>query len=264
MEKMVETNLEGVGVLVGLGLSVRQARVYLVLLKAGRSRAYPVAYAAGVPRQEAYSLLIELQQLGLVKQYLTAPKTYSAAPFPEAAKILFERRTSELTLMSKKAEKLTAQLSQTPPAPLSIPPCFGMVCEAEGGRQHQRALTEIQNSIEGVFSWIRFKQFCTRFETELQTALKRDVALRFITQKPAGHNLPKWITTPELPKYRFELRTLHNPPDATIILFDTNLAAIAFDKNTSITKGTDLWSTHPGIIAVCQAYFYRTWGHASQ
>ena len=53
---MAETNLEGVGVLVGLGLSERQARVYLALLKAGSGGARVVAGLAKVPRQEAYGL----------------------------------------------------------------------------------------------------------------------------------------------------------------------------------------------------------------
>jgi sugar-specific transcriptional regulator TrmB len=96
--------LEGLGVLVGLGLSRRQARVYLALLRAGVSRARPLVDSAGVPRQEVYGLLLELRQLGLVRQNLTVPKTYTAAPFVEAAKILFEQRANELTLMSQKAE----------------------------------------------------------------------------------------------------------------------------------------------------------------
>ena len=59
--------LGGVEVLVGLGLSGRQARVYLALLKKGDARAQPLARLARVPRQEVYGLLLELQQLGLVR-----------------------------------------------------------------------------------------------------------------------------------------------------------------------------------------------------
>jgi hypothetical protein len=201
---------------------------------------------------------LELRQLGLVRQNLTVPATYTATPFVEASKILFEQRANELTLMSRRAQQLTADFSQPPPIPVSAAPCFGTVCEAEGGRHYLKAIAEAQGSIEGVFSWVRFRQFCFRFEPELRAALKRDVALRFVAEKPNGHNLPRWIKP--LPKYRFELRTLLNPPDAAIVIFDGARTAIASDRNTRITQGIDLWTTHPAITAACQTYFYRVWG----
>jgi hypothetical protein len=138
-------------------------------------------------------------------------------------------------------------------------PCFGTVFEAEGGRHYLKAIAEAQGSIEGVFSWVRFRQFSFRFEAELRAALKRDVALRFVAEKPDGHCLPRWIGP--LPKYRFELRTLLNPPDAAIVLFDGAQVAIAFDRNVCVTQGIDLWTAHPALTAAYQAYFYRVWAN---
>ncbi len=254
--------LEGVGVLLGLGLSKQQALVYFALLKAGRdSKVRPLADAAGVPRQDAYELLLKLQHMRLVRQNLTFSSIYTAAPFVEATKILFKHRAKELTLMSQKTETLTSQLSQPHPTPAPVP-CFGTVFEAEGGRHYLKAIAEAQGSIEGVFSWVRFRQFCSRFEAELRAALKRDVALRFVTEKPCGHCLPRWIGS--LPKYRFELRTLLNPPDAAVVLFDAKQAAIAFDGDVCITKGIDLWTAHPAVTAACEAYFYRVWTNAQR
>jgi len=47
--KKSSQTFEGTGVLVGLGLSERQARVYLALLKSGGAGARVVAGLAGVP-----------------------------------------------------------------------------------------------------------------------------------------------------------------------------------------------------------------------
>jgi sugar-specific transcriptional regulator TrmB len=260
---MIEKTLYGTEVLVGLGLSKRQAQVYLALNRAGESKARSLVDAAGVPRQEVYGLLLGLRQMGLVRQNLTTPATYTATPFTEVAKMLFEQRANELTLASQKAEKLTAQLSQPHPAPASMPTCFGTVSEGEGGRHYQKAIAKAQGSIEGVFSWVRFRQFSFRFEDELRAALKRDVALRFVAEKPCGHCLPQWIKS-ALPRYRFELRTLLNPPDAAVVLFDGACAAIASDKNVCVTRGIDLWTTHTAVTAVCQTYFYRVWANAQR
>ena len=83
--------------------------------------------------------------------------------------------------------------------------------------------------------------------------------LWFVSEKPPGHCLPRWIN-PTLPKYKFELKTTPNPPDAAIAIFDGTQVAIAFNKDACITQGIDLWTTHPALVAVCQAYFYRVWG----
>jgi sugar-specific transcriptional regulator TrmB len=246
---------DGAGVLVGLGLSERQARLYLALLKEGKARARPLAVVAHVPRQEVYNLLLELRRLGLARQNLTAPATYTAAPFTEAAKILFERRANELTLMSREAEKLSDQLSQTHPFPLSA--CFGAVFEGEGGRQYQKAIAEAQESIEGMLSWMRFREVCFHFEAELKAALKRGVHVRIAAEKPPNHQLPKWLNT--LENGAFELRTMPNPPVAVFAVFDGAKVAVAFNSAARLSRGPDLWSTHPGLAAVCRGYFDRHW-----
>ena len=80
--------LEGVGVLVSLGLSGRQARVYLALLRMRDGRVRLVAGLAGVRRQDVYGLLSELQQLRLVRQNLTVPVSYSAKPIAEGIQLV--------------------------------------------------------------------------------------------------------------------------------------------------------------------------------
>ena len=253
--------LGGVEVLVGLGLSGRQARVYLALLKKGDARAQPLARLARVPRQEVYGLLLELQQLGLVRQNLTVPVSYSPTPIAEGARLLLERKTEELTTLTVKANRLTSNLVQTQPsiAPIALKPCFGEVSDGERGKQYQTAIEQAVVSVWVVSSWVRFRQFSFRFETELKAALKRDVMLWFVSEKPPSHRLPRWIN-PELPKYKFELKTTPNPPDAAVAIFDGVQAAIAFDKNACITQGVDLWTAHPALVAVCEAYFFRVWG----
>ena len=152
--------LEGVGVLVGLGLSERQARVYLSLLKAGSAGARVVAGLACVPRQEAYGLLSELQRLGLARQNLTVPASYSATPFVEGVRLLLQRKIEEVTTLTEKINQLTSNPAQTQPAaPVAPKPCFGEIFEGEGGKHYQTAIEQAQVSVWVVSSWVRFKQF---------------------------------------------------------------------------------------------------------
>jgi sugar-specific transcriptional regulator TrmB len=254
------SSLEGIGVLVGLGLSERQAWVYLALLKTGPIRARVIAGMASVPRQEVYGLLLELTQMGLAHKNLTTPVSYTAVPFPEAAKILFETKARELTMISQKAEQITEKYSHALSAAAfmgSPKHCFGAVHEGEGGKKYSAAIQGAQGCVELVSSWVRFRQLCFFFEVDWKAALKRGVHVRVVVEKPPNHYFPKWVAVLNNPA--FELKTMPNPPSAVIAVFDGVQVAVAFDAVTRLAKGPDLWSEHAGLVAACRGYFDRLW-----
>jgi sugar-specific transcriptional regulator TrmB len=253
-------SLEGVGVLVGLGLSERQARVYLGLLKAGGGRAKIVSELTAISRQDIYRLFAELLELGLVRQNLTTPSSYMAVPFTETVTMLFEEKTKTLTLISQKAKRVTEKYRQNPPAltATDLPtPCFGTVMEGVRGKKYLAAITDAKECIEAVSSWGRFRQMCFRFDSELKAALKRGVHVRMVVEKPPKQYFPKWVSVLNNPA--FELKTTPNPPAAVITIFDDTKVAVAFDATTRLTKGPDLWSTHPGLVAAGHGYFEGLW-----
>lgn len=109
--------LEGVEVLTGLGLSGRQARVYLALLRTGDARVQTVASWAGVHRQEMYRLLDELSALGLVERHLTAPFTFRATPIEQGIKLLLHQKTAQWNNICLQAKQLSEKFSQCSPPP---------------------------------------------------------------------------------------------------------------------------------------------------
>ena len=252
----------GLGVLVGLGLTGRQARVYLALLKTGDAKAKAIASFSQVHRQEVYRLIDSLQQLGLVQRNITVPTTFMATPIGEGVKLLLEQKTSELSVMCQNAKKLTKKLSQNgsfTPLAIDLKPCFGTVFEADRGKKYRRAIQETQQSIEAATSWNRFKQLSIHYETQLQNALRKGTAIRIVTDKPPNHHLPKWIKASLSKNSNFKLKIQPNMPDAAITIFDQKNVAIAYNPNTSLTKGPDLWTNNPTLTAMSQAYFNAVW-----
>jgi sugar-specific transcriptional regulator TrmB len=63
---------------VGLGLTGRQARVYLAMVKPGGGKAKVIADFLLVNRQEIYRLIDSLQLMGLVQRNVTVPTTFTA------------------------------------------------------------------------------------------------------------------------------------------------------------------------------------------
>lgn len=205
-------------------------------------------------------MLLELQQMGLVCKKLTFPISYTAAPFPEAVKLLFEGKASELALISQKAERVTEKFTQNPP-PLALPeqllPCFGVVAEGERGKKYGVAIRSVQGCFDVVSSWVRFRQLCYHYEDELKDALERGVHVRVVVEKPPRHYLPKWVTALDTPLS--ELRTMPTPPAVAFMVFDGAEVAVAFDPSVRIARGADLWSRHAGLVAVCGGYFEEQW-----
>ncbi len=253
--------LVGVEVLVGLGLSGRQARVYLGLLRCGGGCVKEIADLSLVHRQEVYRLLDSLLELGLVQQNVTVPVTFAATPIAEGVRLLLAQKTGQISVMRQQTKWLIKKLSQpcllTPV--VDIKPCFGSVYEADRGKKYLNAIKTCQQSIDAVTSWRRFKQLSIHFETQLQNALKNGVTIRIVTEKPASHHLPKWVNLALENYQNFEVKIIAEPPLAGVSIFDQSQAAIASNPTSSLTKGPDLWTTHPALIAQAQTYFSAVW-----
>jgi sugar-specific transcriptional regulator TrmB len=228
------------------------------LIAAGTGGARFVAGLAGVPRQEVYGLLIELQQLGLVKQNLTVPVSYTPKPLLDTLKLLLEQRSNDLTVVTRKAKLLAGKLNPTLPAgTMNLPtkPCFGVVSQGERGRKYQEAIEQTQHSIDALISWVRFKQWCFYFERQLIDALRKEVIIRIITEKPLNCRLPKWVHSAQRKYPSFQLKTVPFMPEAVVTIFDHTQIALAYSPNSRFTKGPDLWSSHAAFLAAYQAYF---------
>ena len=250
----------GVEVLVGLGLSGRQARVYLAVLKAGGAKAKVVAEVAQVERQEVYNLIEDLKLAGLVEQNLTVPTSYTAIPIAEAVKLLLEQKTDQLITLTQNAKQLAEKLNHPQnPTPTTAQPCFGTIYDGYRGKKYLKAIQETRLSIDMVTGWLRFKQQSFRFENLFRAALKNGITLRFVIEKPANHQLPKWVKATQEKYSNLEIKTQANPLAASISIFDQNKAAIAFTADASLSKGPDLWTTNPALTALCQAYFDKVW-----
>ncbi len=212
-------------------------------------------------RSEVYRLIEELQQLGLVQRNVTIPTTYTATPIAEGTKLLLQNKTSELNLICQKAKQITKKLCQTNgvnPAAFTAKSYLGTVFEGDRGRKYCSAIKEAQHTIELATTWSRFKQLIALFENPLQKALVKGITIHIVTEKPPDHRLPNWINT-TLKKPNFNLKTLQNPIATTTMIFDHTQAAIAFNPNTSLIKGPDIWTNNQSLIALSQAYFDTIW-----
>ena len=257
--------LVGVEVLVGLGLTRRQARVYLSLLKACNSKIQTIAGPSLVHRQEIYRVLDSLMQMGLVQRNVSVPITYTPTPIEEAIKMLLQQKTSQLETVATQAKLLSERLRPfgTSQAAVDLRPCFGVVFEGDRGRKFHKTILNSNVVIDAVTSWKRFRQLSIHFDGQLQNLLKQGLAIRIETEKPANLHLPKWVNTAAANYPNFKIKTTPNLPATGVTIFDAAQVAIAFNPNVSLTKGPELWSTNPSMVSLCQTYFNAMWAQTN-
>lgn len=243
----------------GLGLSNRQARVYLALLKIGDAKARRLAGFTSIERQEVYRLLGELEQLGLVKRCLTVPTRFAAVPIGEGTGLLIEHRLTELNLLTKRAMSLSKKLNQIIRNPEQDIPTFGTVSEAESEKNYQSAIEKAQYRFQAVLGWVQFRQLCFLFDVALLEAVKRGVAVEVLTEQPPKHCLPQWVKAALVAYPNFKLKTLSEAPSAAFCVFDGAQAVVAFNPCSRLTKGLELWTGHPALVGAFQACFWGKW-----
>jgi len=243
--------LREVEILVALGLTGRQARVYLALLKTSHGRAKAVADVSLVNSQEIYRVIDSLQQRGIVQRNVTAPTTFTAAPLTDVVKELLAQKTNELNTIRQKTKHLTKRLQLYPITVSAEKPCLGTVFEGDRGKKHRNAIQESCQEVDAVTTWKQFRQLTTLYETQLQHALKKNITIRIITEKPPNQPLPNWIKNNQTKtaQSHLQLKILPNPSTATLTIFDNTQAAIALNNTITYTKGPHLWTNNPTITS---------------
>ena len=93
-----------------IGLSDKEARVYLAVLELGQATVQDIAKKSGIRRPTAYLALEELAKLGLVSWHEQGSKRLLSAEFPERLMRLLDRNEQELKIKRTETEKILPRL----------------------------------------------------------------------------------------------------------------------------------------------------------
>lgn len=104
-----------------LGLSNKEARVYVACLKTGPSAVQRISDQAGIKRVTTYVILESLIGLGLISQSIKGKKTYFIAEDPTNLNRLLEKREQELTEQKTNFEQILPELSALKSVPKDSP-----------------------------------------------------------------------------------------------------------------------------------------------
>ncbi len=256
---------DDVETLAHLGLTERQAKVYLALLRIGVSKAEAVSKASMIHRQEIYRVVTKLQEMGLVEVKLNKPTMFSAIPIGEALKILVQDKADEFTTILRKTEVLAAKLNRNELETLASvdKPYFNIISGNDCLRKMQNAVESSFRCVEIVTNLKRFSQGFSAHENVLKKALKSGIELKAIVESSSGEAFPKWVNPSLTVSRGFQLKII--PPGSlstSIVIYDNRVICVCVDLLSDLSRGSQLWSNSKSLVALGQEYFSSLWSQS--
>ena len=116
-------NLDIINQLKNLGLSDKEAQVYLVLLQKGLLTPLELSRLTKINRTTIYRILEKLKEIGVAEEVLDQKSTKFQAGAPEKLEILLTKKEAELSKLREIIPNLITNLSVTPdttPSPTKV------------------------------------------------------------------------------------------------------------------------------------------------
>jgi sugar-specific transcriptional regulator TrmB len=250
---------EEVEVLMDLGLTSCQARVYLALCHFGTLDVKTISKHSKVPRQDCYRVTSDLQELGLIEKTISRPVTFKATEVEKGTAILLRRRKNETEKLTSKTEDLLMnfetknnQVQLGKPEVVLVPGKEAIIDRISC------LITKSQNSIDVVSSWKRFSHVLS-FASVLEKAWSRGVRCRFVIEKPPKNRGSKLILDFSA-KTRFcPVRFVPFPPNTVISIYDNKEILIVLNPEEDLLESPALWSSNSSIVAAMRDYFDILW-----
>lgn len=245
-------------VLMELGLSPKEARIYLALLKEGPSSVRQLASATGINRGTVFDILKALQSSGLARFYNEKTRQYFVAAPPEKLRELGEERADAVSRANK-------ELSDVVPALESLydsgdkHPAARMYEGMEGVRTILEDILETMASWQGPKEYYVYSSSAVRdaglyaaFPDYTEHRIQAGIAVKTISLGPGGTTSGlderKWIPAIEgVPTYSL----IYGGRVAHIFLGKSELMGIIIENrgifDTQRLLFLELWGRLPSM-----------------
>ena len=150
--------------LVNLGLSEKEAKVYLAALELGRSAVQKIAQKAEVNRATTYVILESLMKKGLVSSYTEGKKQFFVAEAPEKLSLLFREQEINLKRKQEYLDNILPELKSVKPQEKNKP-----TVRYFEGKEGMRAIAE--------------ELFITKHDENIRMIYSYDLLLKMFSEK---------------------------------------------------------------------------------
>ena len=250
-------------ILIRLGLSKVQAKIYYTLLRMKSGSSATIAQASTITRQQVYREMPIMVDLGLVEKIVGSPTKYQATPIETSLKILHAKKAAELLDLDQAANLFlenyaSIKRNQT----LEETNHFVYASEKEiAFNKYDKESANAQISIEAIGPALENERGILRKKRFFLEKFKQGVQLRIVTEKLRKDreilNAIRQLQRSPL----FEIRELPEKPPVQLAMYDRKRVNIVVPD--ACHKYADLWTDNASLRTLAINYFEYMWEKAS-
>ena len=262
MENNISLRDHGLSVLSKLGLTKRQAQVYMASTQLGKTTAAKIAQTLQIDRSEVYRTLNRLERMFLIQRMLGKPTVYEAFPISETITILLNQHAKKQNTIQAEAKKLLDKIEKhSQEEKTQEESKFILRFHPISNQKFSDAVDYTQMSSDVITNWkLGVKSL---FHTQIEVfnkAIERGVEFRYIINIPKNEEIH--------PFYRnlnnFSVKRSRTVPELTVVITDKKEVSLLIIKTQGRRKEVvqELILTDPLIVAIFQEYFELKWRSA--
>jgi sugar-specific transcriptional regulator TrmB len=255
---------ENTDLLLGLGLSLNQARVYLAILKLEKTTVGQVSKYSKVRREDVYRVLPSLEKMGLIERLMGKPTEIRATRISNSLTSLVteEKNRSEerLTGMRSMVQKLSLKdWKQPPPGEESI---YILIAEKKAIlTKTSELISNSEREVGLIADKLRITQVLAHFSDEHKRAIKKGAQIRLIFEGERPDILLKEKVQKLIGSASVSIK-FHFEPLNHFIMSDDKEALITTSKESGLGESPSLWTNNSNLIGVLRTSFESDWKKA--
>ena len=260
--------LDKTDLLMGLGLTPNQAKVYQTILKLGNSTVIQIAKSSSVRREDVYKVLPALEKMGLAEKLIGKPVIVRATPVAGAlaSLILDEKIKSDERIASMKTKfQLLSKAKWV--EPLVVGEEESLYALIPEGKAIIAKFSNLLSNVKTDIFWIATLQeilhVTSLLSTEITGAVHKGVKFRQIIEdfRP---NESQMIQVRHALDSKSDSIRFHCQPLNNFAVFDGKEAIISTDRKNASEYTSALWTTDANLIGVLGVYFELEWGESEE
>jgi sugar-specific transcriptional regulator TrmB len=258
------TDDENTDLLLGLGLSLNQAKVYLAILKLEKTTVGQVAKYSKVRREDVYRIMPSLEKMGLIERLMGKPTVIRATPISDALTFLVaeEKNKSDdrLREMRNRVQKLSLKDWKQPlPGDESI---YILIAEKKAIlAKTSELIRNSEKEVALIADKARTIPTLSQFSVECRQAISKGSQICLIFEGDSPDVLLKEKVRKLIDGTSVHIK-FHREPLNHFIISDDKEALITTSKESGLGESPSLWTNNSNLIGVIRKSFESDWKEA--
>jgi sugar-specific transcriptional regulator TrmB len=262
------SQLDKIDLLMGLGLSPNQAKVYQTILQLGNATVLDIAKFSSVRREDVYKVLPALEKMGLAEKLLGKPIIIRATPVAGAltSLILDEKVKSDerITSMKMKFQELSKAKWVQPVAVDEDESLYSLIPKGKGITAKLTSLiVGSKSNFYGIDTLKEISHITSLLSSEIKRAIHNGLEVKVIIEGFNSDLYQKKQVQQSINIESINIR-FHNSSLNRFAVFDGKDAMISTSSRTISEDTSALWTTDANLIGILRGYFEVAWNESEE